>query len=271
MFAQFSGYIGDTRANRLAKYEFGGAMRTRSAAWLDLRCTDELARQAEAAFPNYLRRVDLPRNRWGAWTHRYSLSAGAPRALVDFLDLLKKILTLTPTQYFDFVIAFDWYKIPEDDVNPNEWKNTKAGELVSRKYYKSPRAQARAIEILARNTARLVNIHPLYSDVPCVISTPGHDGTGQSFAERYAARVAEFSGKQLVACQCPTGPRLSAKESNSVGLIGTFRISSRLPESVIILDDVYHTGGTFRATGHAARRSGAKHVFGLVAARTLRN
>jgi hypothetical protein len=195
------------------------------------------------------------------------------RLAVDLISFLQSWLTLTDTDYLDFTIAGQWYKIPEDGVDPRRWKNTAAGELVFRgKYWTTdPAEQVKSMAKLGGALAQLMSRHPLYSIAQCVLSVPGHNNDGNSFGEQVAARVAQLRGIPLVRTGCTLGARTSAKRADSSELLGTITVSSTLPEIVVIVDDVYHTGGSMRATAFAARQAGAKIVLGIVGARTLRN
>ncbi|MGW9196591.1 phosphoribosyltransferase [Micromonospora chersina] len=218
-------------------------------------------------------RVQLPADRRSEWTHRFLLPRELPESLVPLLELLKKYLTINATDYFDFAIAFDFYKIPEDGVDPQKWKNSKPAELISQGKYKkyAPLVRWNAISRLANGSAAVMRQHPLLAECPTVICFPGHKDDGKSFGEQYAAKVAEVMGKTLVRAESTLGPREPAKVGGSAHLIGNFRIPSTLSGSVIIIDDVYRTGGSFRAAGLAARQAGASQVFGVAAVRTLRN
>ncbi|MEV6812387.1 phosphoribosyltransferase [Micromonospora sp. NPDC051296] len=263
----------DSRANRLKAYEVGKPVDAATTArWVDLCGPEEVATQVALAYPSSVR-VEVPPGRRSEWSHRFFFESGPPDSLTGMLDFLKKYLTLTATPRLDFAVAFDWYKKPEDGVEPNQWKNTTVGELVYRgKYYKlNPIAQRRALTQLATGTAKAIAIHPLYSSATTVITVPGHKNDGKSFGEKYAARVASELEKTLVVTECTIGERPPAKETGSADLDGKFHIRSTLAGPAIIIDDVYRSGGSFRATALAALHAGATHVYGLAAVRTLRN
>ncbi|MGC1214467.1 MAG: phosphoribosyltransferase [Micromonospora sp.] len=231
-----------------------------------------MAKQLELTYPS-AKRVEVPMDRRSEWTHRFIFPRDLPESLVPLLDTLKKYLTITATQHIDFALAFDFYKIPEEGVDPKQWKNSKPAELVSHGKYKvySPLLRGKALAKLAEGSAAVMSKHPLLASCPTVISFPGHKDDGKSFGELYAAKVAEVMGKTLIKAESTLGPREPAKVNGSAHLMGNLRIRSTLSGSVIIIDDVYRTGGSFRAAGLAARQAGASQVFGIAAVRTLRN
>ncbi|MCP2256793.1 Phosphoribosyl transferase domain-containing protein [Streptoalloteichus tenebrarius] len=54
-------------------------------------------------------------------------------------------------------------------------------------------------------------------------------------------------------------------------LLDEFRVDERLDnQTVLVVDDIYHTGFTMAGVAKAARTAGAKTVLGLVAARNIR-
>lgn len=54
-------------------------------------------------------------------------------------------------------------------------------------------------------------------------------------------------------------------------LAGQFSISNDLGwKTVLIVDDVFHSGASMGEAARAARQAGAKHVLGICAARTRR-
>ncbi|MGQ5259586.1 phosphoribosyltransferase [Micromonospora sp. ZYX-F-536] len=264
----------DSRANRLKAYEVGTSVNAvHPAQWVDLCGPEEVATQLELVFASSAKRVEVPSDRRAQWSHRFDFDQGLPAPLVPMLEFLKKYLSLAKMPHLDVGIAFDWYKVPEDGVESSKWKNSKPGELVHRsKYWRVPFAQSQALKKLIDGTVAVIAEHPLLTASPTVLTVPGSAGDGKSVGERYAAGVASKTGKNLVRTTCTTtGARKQAKESGSAHLEGTFLIDSPLSGSVIIIDDVCRTGGTFRATALAARQAGATHVFGLAAVRTLRN
>ncbi|MGA3526797.1 phosphoribosyltransferase [Melissospora conviva] len=264
----------DSRANRLKAYEVGTSMTTTAPQqWVDLCGPEEAATQVELAFASHVKQVEVPEDRRSDWSHRFLLPQGIPGQLIPLLKILEKYFTLTKVAHLDFAMAFNWYKIPQDGVEPSKWRNSTAGELVHRsKYYRNnPSAQRDALNKLIDGTAQIIEKHPLLAASPTVVTVPGSAGDGRSVGEKYAAGVAARTGKSLVSTICTTGARKPAKEAGSAHLEGTFFIDVHLDGSVIVIDDVCRTGGTFRATALAARQAGATSVFGLAAVRTLRN
>jgi hypothetical protein len=267
-------FVSDSRGNRLEAYEIRRPHDVESAVrWVDLRGPDEVARQVVLAFAGAVVQVVLPNRRAGEWTHRLEMRRGVPEGLVALLDQLKGVLTLPRSKYLDVAIALDFYKVPpEGDEQRDKWDNTEVGGLVHRaKYYRfSPYRQRRAQAELVARTARFVRGHPLYSSAGSVIAPPGHKGSGNSFGEQFAGLVAKAVDKPMIRCLAQ-GERRPSKEGNGDSSQGTFDVASTLRGPVIIVDDVYRSGGTMRAVAFAARRAGAGRVFGFAAVKTMRN
>lgn len=263
----------DSRANRLKAFEFenvaGKALP--GPRWLDLCGPEEVAAQIERIYFAAARRTAVPPERRSEWTHRFALLGALPAGLPDLLTFLQRWLTLTKTEYIDLAMAGDWYKRPEEGVDGINWPNTQIGQLVheGRYWRKTPAKQREAAEQLAKGISALISSHPMYSAANDVLSVPGHQGDGASFGEGLARSVANKTSKQFVQTQGPQ-VRGQAKEVGSADLVGRLRVPSTLRSTAIIVDDVYRTGGSMRATAYAARQAGAQTVLGFAAVRTMR-
>ncbi|MFF5293643.1 phosphoribosyltransferase [Paractinoplanes globisporus] len=257
----------DSRANTLKAYEFGGEVNG-MPSWVDLCGPDEAITQIELAFPEAVRQVRLPAEREQDWTHRLWFAGPIPPGFMTLIQFLQSWLTLTQTAYVDVAVAAQWYKIPEEGVDPYHWRNTEAGNIVNQGKYRGDEA---AKYKLGSALAELISRHPLYATAQSILSIPGHDNDGNSFGEKVAADVAARRGLPLIQTGSTLGPRTSAKQSGSSYLMGTMIIPQRLYGTTIIVDDVYQSGGSIRATAYAARHAGAQMVLAIVGARTMRN
>ncbi|MFI7547247.1 hypothetical protein [Actinoplanes sp. NPDC049599] len=267
MMFQLPPFARDSRANTLKVYEFGGEVGD-VPTWIDLCGPEEAVRQIVMSFPRSVRQVELPSSRRQDWTHRLQFISPMPPGFMGLIRFLQSWLTLTQTPYVDFAIAGEWYKIPEDGVDPYQWRNTAAGNMVNRGKY---RGDPSAATELGGALAELISRHPLYAAGSCVVSVPGHKGDGNSFGEQVAAVVAGFRQIPLIRTGSTLGARTSAKQSGSSYLMGTMVMPSRIKGTAIIVDDVYQSGGSIRATAYAARHAGAQMVLAFVGARAMRN
>jgi hypothetical protein len=215
--------------------------------------------------------TEVPEDKRHEWTHAFRFAAPHQQEIVRLCELLKTALSLTAKRDLDFAIALDWYKDPVGD-DPMKWPNTPSGELIYRsKYYGPGHDRTRARRQLVDKYAALIRQHPILRDCPAIITVPGHKADGESFGEKLADKVASETGKTLIRTLSPGGTRPQAKEGASQIANGHFAMPHEIDERVIILDDVYGSGATMAAVGKAARRSGARRVFGLAAVRRMRS
>ncbi|WP_070386221.1 ComF family protein [Rhodococcus erythropolis] len=209
------------------------------------------------------------------WTSEYNRCLefvdGFPKSFKNFVQLLSEVLCLPADEPFDLAFALDRYKVPEEDVHPTDWANTEVGDLVYRSKYftSSPALQAAAREALAGKLAEAIRRHPSYHAAPYIVSVPGSSGDGTSTGESIARQVAGLTAKRLIQT---IGPARPARKANpGLDVRGMFHLPAMLDGPCIVLDDVWMSGTTIREVGRVARHGGASHVYGLAAARTMRN
>lgn len=208
----------------------------------------------------------------GQYRYRITMPDGYPPGLRETVDVLKQVLTLSYVAHVDVALALDWYKKVEDGVDSMNWQNTRAGELNNISKYRQNVSEVRqARSELLKILCGVIQEHRVLASCEVVMSTPGSRGDGNSHGEQLAEAVAKRAAKRLIK---PTsrGARPERKaggepaEDIQVDLLDTFA-----GERVLVIDDVFRTGATMRATALAARRAGAGLVTGLVIARTLRS
>jgi Phosphoribosyl transferase domain len=261
----------DSRANRLHSWTTtpheGGHV-------LWLRGPDGIASQICKVAPHY-------RAEWmgvaSGWTHALFSPEPGPNAKVRHaLDVLTEILTLQRCPRLDFAIALDWYKIPDENIDPYDWLNTPNGELVYRgKYrYKNDRQQQDSVGMqLVGNMVDIFDRHAALARATIVLDVPGHDGTRLSFGSRLATTVAGARGMTMVRVNTrlqfrPEVKNLTGAERAAI-LRDEFYLTTDLSgKQVVIIDDVYKSGTSMGAVADAARAAGALTVVGFAAVRT---
>ncbi|MFL0243234.1 phosphoribosyltransferase [Mycobacterium sp. SMC-18] len=196
---------------------------------------------------------------------------GYPEGAQRLINLLKEVLVLpTEDDHLDLAVTLDWYKILDPTVASTDWENTVAGGLVQKaKYWVSnPRIQRASANRLIELLSEVVERHPALRAAPFVVSVPGSKGDGNSVGEYIAAGVAEQAGKTLIST---TGPAREPRKGGgaAVGLDGQFVLPAMVEGACIVVDDVYKSGMTMRATALAARKAGATAVYGIAAAKTI--
>lgn len=271
-------FIPDRRGNRLESYSFSVAPDGQSHR-LYLRAAPGIAAQFQGVGPSGLR-YRLSHDHVpgvGGWTHCLE-GPGVPNARVrDLAELLSEALMLPKLRSVEFVMAMDWYKIPADDIDPRLWRNTLDGSLVHMgKYWIStPEAMTQAGRMLVRRMLAAIGRHPVLASVDAVVAVPGHDSAYLSLGERLAASVAGSLRVPLVKVATRRGFRPPAKElpgSGDNALRDEFSVTENLAGAIVlIVDDVFRTGGTMSAVGLAAVQAGAAQAYGLVGVRTLRS
>ncbi|MGO8869857.1 MAG: phosphoribosyltransferase [Acidimicrobiales bacterium] len=188
------------------------------------------------------------------------------------LALLSEICSLNGFGTVDICLALDLYKVPDEDVPPERWPNTYAGEMVSRSKYWIPPEGPAAFRRLTGDLSTVVSVHPQLREAECIVSIPGGSSTTRGHGERLAQAVAETTSKTFVRTQPLYGERPQAKE-------GGFRLTEELVaipahfggSSVIVVDDVLRSGTSMSAIASKVRAAGGGSVYGLVGAKTLRN
>lgn len=261
--------ISDSRGNRLLRYQLNGVAGSGEKR-LYLYAHPATARQIEWAFQSLgCRRIELTETQRANWSHRYRLRDLPDRDGRAFLELMKEVLTLNVHSDLDCAIALDFYKDPSSHEDPNQWANTPTGELIGRGKYAG---FAKEGQELAGKLASVVARHPIYRAADAIVMVPS---SKNKFGERLAEVVAKTAGKPFIRTSAAHLTRPEAKNANDddrADLSHEFTIPEEHARGrvLIVVDDVYKTGGTMRAVAGAAHAAGAAAVLGLVGARTMR-
>jgi adenine/guanine phosphoribosyltransferase-like PRPP-binding protein len=254
----------DSRGNRLIDFQ---AVRKPdgSESYIDMKCCDEIAHQVVLALTG--RDPELRQGK-GPWTHRCAYSGPYTTTIKDALELLQENLTLcvNSSPELDGLLALDFYKIPDSEVESKDWENTEVGGLVNAgKYWRKGAARRE----LAAQITSAIQAHPYFAAVDSVVSIPG---TKHNFGELLADTVAQNLGVPLVPAQRDTQPEHAAKEGFERARVEEMSVELSLSgQRVLVVDDVYRSGISMRSAASAARRAGAQSVLGIACARTLRN
>ncbi|MBV9163282.1 MAG: hypothetical protein JO309_12375 [Pseudonocardiales bacterium] len=270
-----SPFRSDSRANRLESWT---TMNDSSAGhFLLLRTADAVVVQLLKLAPDYAPR-QLPPNPRMTWTHVF-WSPGALRPdVAELLAVLGTTLTLFCPATLDFVLALDWYKQPVDGIASTSWPNTETGELVhlgKHRYKIDGDRQTRVGRLLMQKVAAVIQAHPLLRKADVVLDVPGHDTERVSFGSRMAATVARDFEVTRIRVKARDRFRPEAKSldpsQRAEVLAGQFSIADDLQsQTVLIVDDVFHSGYSMGEAARAAREAGANQVFGICAVRTRR-
>lgn len=242
-----------------------------------LRGTSQMVEQIIWSAPEY-RSVSVPASSRLQWTHLLYAPGDLGDSTRALLELLSRVVTLPSLSEVRCSLALDWYKIPEDDVDPYRWANTEAGQLVNLGKYQyrfDSEQQARVGRELCKRLCAAVGLHPLLSQADVVLDVPGHDAKQVAFGSRAAATVARDTSKPVVRVSARNEFRPEAKsltrEQRSEAIRDQFYIQTPLyGRSTLIVDDVFRSGDSMREVARAARAVGASEVYGICAVRTMR-
>lgn len=255
----------ERRGDKVAKYRI---TEVRRGTALVVDCPDWIADQIQMIFGSSCESRPLAEHVADDYTHGFLFRDGAPNNLETTMQNLASVLSIPAPDYVDVAITLDMYNRPNDQ---DELERTPAGYWIWTTKHASEPTWSNS-----RNSRRLmidalVNViqhHPLYANATAIVTAPGHKADGQSFGEILAREVATKVGIPFVETSSP-GPRPQQKETPQ-DLTDVFTVQEQLTGDVIVLDDVYHTGGSASGAAAAAKRAGADRALSLTVARTIR-
>ncbi|MBC6447611.1 ComF family protein [Actinokineospora xionganensis] len=270
-------YTAHPRANRLDDWDLVPV--SKQMWYLMLRGAPEIVNHVVGAWPR-AKSINIHPHDQPQWTHRIRLDFAPHEELKEFLDLLRKILVLwvRGSSDLDGAVALDFYKKPSA-TDPTQLENTPTAELIRtiKGYRSCDNAEVmRAGRALCDDLYEVVMQHPWLNRADRILPVPGHSRSGPPSASvRLGAALHHDLGIPLTQIYTRHEHRTSAKDmkllSERTALLGEFRIRENLEDkSVLIVDDIYHTGCTMAGVARAARHAGATTILGLVAARVIR-
>jgi predicted amidophosphoribosyltransferase len=188
------------------------------------------------------------------------------------------VLCLPSPPNVDFAFALDWYKKPEEDVDPNYWENTPTAQLVSSgkyRYKNNGDMQSRVGLQLVDLMCGVIERHGILTQATVVLDIPGHDSTRVSFGSRIASTIAHRRGIPMIKVAAKSKFRPEAKNLEISRRLNSlddeFTVPQRLDgQRVLIADDVFRSGTSMRAVASAAHDVGATRVYGICGVRTMR-
>jgi hypothetical protein len=271
-------YRVDARGNRLEAWDVTPHHSGQSIGHhLWLRGTSQMVKQIIWSAPEY-QSDSVPASSRPQWTHLLYAPGNLGGSTQALLELLSRVVTLPSLSGVRCSLALDWYKIPEDDVDPYQWANTEVGRLVNLgkyQYRSDGEQQARVGCELCKRLCEAIGLHPLLSQADVVLDVPGHDARRVAFGSRAADTVARDTSKPVVRVSTRNEFRPEAKsltrEQRSKAIRDQFYIQTPLHgRSTLIVDDVFRSGDSMGEVARAARAMGASEVYGICAVRTMR-
>jgi hypothetical protein len=264
-------YIESPRGGKLTSYKVKTLSDPMDGDALLLCGPREVAEQILAAHEGSCRKARLTDEAKKTYTHGIRFPGGVTKDVVELADMLTAVVSIPAPKNVDFAVALDWYYVPDDDQEEGIAR-TDMGDLINwtkhathPEYGNSVRSRAKMLRLLVG----FIGLHPLYAEASAIIAAPGHKADGQSFGEVLAREVAAKSGIPFVESH-GQGARPAQKEQKQ-NLDDVFTVQGGLSGTVIVVDDVYQSGGSARGAAAAAIRAGATSVVSLAVARTISN
>ena len=265
----------DSRGNRLEGWATTDVSRGH-VLWL--RGPVEVVQQVTALAPEYRPLPDSV-TAGPTWTHALqSPNPAVPEPVRVLLGLMTEVVCLPSPPNVDLALALDWYKKPEEGVNPYYWDNTPTAQLINSgkyRYKNDGHNQSRVGLQLVDLMCRAIERHGALAQATVVLDIPGHDRSRVSFGPRVAATIARRRGIPIIKVVAKSGFRPEAKnleESERLDFLDDqFSVPQRLDgQRVLIADDVFRSGTSMGAVASAARDAGAAKVYGICGVRTMR-
>lgn len=256
----------EQRGDKIAKHRIA---KSRGETALVVDCPNWIADQIAMTYGPACQRRPVAEVVAKDFNHGFVFEGDGPDGLGDVVEVLSTVLSIPAPKHVDVAIALGWYTQPNDE---GELEKAKAGYWINTTKHASHPEWTNSRKSRREMITALVGLtqtHPLYSGATAIIASPGHLADGQSFGEELAREVAENAGIAFVETTAP-GPRPEQKEGQTQDLTGMFTVAEPLTGDVIVVDDVYRSGGSASGAAAAAKRAGADRVFALTVARTIR-
>lgn len=193
---------------------------------------------------------------------------GGAGAVREFLELVTKCLTIEDS--LDESHALGYHQ--ETDDATGRLAKTTLGKLVNRAKYDTLRKPR---EVIGNAVADFVTRHPRYGRATSVACVPPHKpGRTSSLPNRLVRQVSETLGLNRVTIQRvhDTAEQKEIRDEDRQAGVRkrisnqrrTMSVDTNLEgESVIVIDDLYGSGGSMQEAARALRDAGAGEVMGL--------
>jgi adenine/guanine phosphoribosyltransferase-like PRPP-binding protein len=258
----------DPRGGKIASYKIVRDAHIPAGGQVLLMCGASAAfaqlKHAAMDISNEAQLTDIGKKKW---THALRFPGEVPSDIITLVNFLQNALSIPSPDFVDHMVALDWYSQPDGD----SVAHTRAGNFVYyTKYATFPEYSnsRRARSEMIREMTEAIRVHRLMRNASAITAAPGHLADGNSFGEILAREVAGRIGMRYVEATANGGPRESQKLIKQ-DLLEAFDLDDAVYDTVLVIDDVYHSGGTASGIAAAAKRAGAHVVICLCVARTL--
>jgi len=264
----------ERRPNRLEAWR---RVRSGSHWFIEYRGVQETVDHVIGVLPR-AERVSVPSTDT-EWPYRIRMDFEPDQSLDDFLDFLQEVLVIRIEQegFLNAAIALDLYKHPVMSKSGEVVEYTETANLV-RLIKGSPPATRdevnRAGQTLCELLSNALLRHEWFNEATRILPVPGHDRDKPSIGVMLGALLSQEIGIPWTAVQSKTKYRKPVKKMSDrerAALLHEFRVDEDLTgQTVLIVDDVHHTGSTMAGVANAARQAGATTVLGLAMTKDLR-
>ena len=231
----------------------------------------------QQAFPDTRVSAVLTQSPWGT-KEVFEVVSGDPEIetrLHSFLTLLQRCVTIADS--LDECHALSPHKV----LSNEDWPRTKVGDLVYRAkdyYSELPFRDRDATHQICGLAIEFFQRHPRYSVAGAVAPAPSSNpDVEENLPWVIASVVSEQLGKRLVTPRRLEEIPPQKGYDESVSSIsreklqeGTVGVDHGLSGTIVVIDDLYKSGGTLREVGRACRSAGASSVLGLAITKTAK-
>ncbi len=195
------------------------------------------------------------------------LPEGGAEEVERFLALVTRVLTIEDSLDESHALGYH-----QDDNETGALVRSELGTLIIRAKYKHI---AEAREAIRAALVRFIQGHPRYRRADALAAVPPHQAGGRnSLCQRLVAPIANESGFQTVGIVKATTTAeqkeiIDEDRERGVGRRfdnqrGTMRVDDDVTGlTVVVLDDLYGSGGSMAEAARALREAGAAEVLGL--------
>ena len=241
-------------------------------AWED-KVVEAFAGIVRTAFPGSgFRRTGTPRPGFLGFQQQLRLTGAIPgdgiRQVEAFLELVSRCLTIEDLLDESHALAYH----QEQDEETGQLIKTRLGRLVNQAKYKTYRQPREAV---GNAVIEFIKGHPRYSRATAIACMPPH-GTGKrsSLSARVVNQVREaLQLEEAIIVRTKSRPAQKdiTDDDRRVGVkkrIANQKHSMRADtdlrgKAVIIIDDLYGSGGSMQEAARVSREAGASEVLGL--------
>ena len=198
--------------------------------------------------------------------------------LVSYFAILRWTVTIADDADESHAIYLHTLPHPDPESGEPDWQLTRIGKMVNRaKSYSFTTGNKPAAKELAAKYLFWLKRHPLYMRADALIAAPpGNKEKAFDLPEFVAHEICSELGVRVIVCE-KTKTTLPQKDIGDdpkeleENLRGSYKIEGDLSgKTILVIDDIYKSGGTVKELVRACREAGATTVLSLVATKTAK-